>query len=55
MQQEVTNPPTPLDYASPASATRPRRYWVFAGFALALVVLEGLQPGLTPPGLADEL
>ena len=50
MHQEPTNPPTPLEYATPTLAIPPRRYWVFAGFAVALVVLEGLQPRMRPPG-----
>jgi hypothetical protein len=50
MPQEAFNLPTPLDYATPTVATRPRRLWMFVGFGLALLVLEGLQPRLTPPG-----
>jgi len=50
MQQEATNLPTPLDYATPTVSVPPLRPWVWAGFAVALVVLEGLQPRLTPPG-----
>jgi len=50
MQRETTHLSTPLDYATPVHSTRPLRPWVFLGFALAVVVLEGLQPRLTPPG-----
>jgi hypothetical protein len=50
MQQEATNLPTPLEYAAPTLSTRPLRLWVLAAFAFALVVFEGFQPRLTPPG-----
>src|SRR4051812_45764963 len=50
MQQEATNSPTALDYASQNASTRRLRPWVWAGFAVTLLVLEGLRPRLTPPG-----
>ena len=50
MDAKTTSPLLPLGYVPAAQAVHPRRYWVFAAFLIALVILEALQPRLTPPG-----